>query len=88
MLDPEGWVHLRLHVEWPDEVAHAMLRLGSGVEVLEPREVREQIVATTQRILDRYGEAAVMEETAAVAVGGSIDRGQVMHTPSGSPAAR
>ena len=67
--DPEGWVHLRLQVEWPDEVAHAMLRLGSGVEVLEPPEVREQVVATAQRILDRYGEAAVMEETAAVAVG-------------------
>ena len=67
--DPEGWVHLRLHVEWPDEVSHAMLRLGSGVEVLEPREVREQVVATAQRILDRYGEAAVREETAAVAVG-------------------
>ena len=70
VLDPEGWVHLRLHVEWPDEVAHAMLRLGSGVEVLEPPEVREQVVATAQRILDRYGEAAVREETAAVAMGG------------------
>ena len=69
VVDPEGWVHLRLHVEWPDEVAHAMLRLGSGVEVLEPTEVREQVVATAQRILDRYGEAAVREETAAVAVG-------------------
>ncbi len=77
VLDPEGWVHLRLQVEWPDEVAHAMLRLGSGVEVLEPSEVREQVVATAQRILDRYGEAAVMEETAAVAMGALIDRGQV-----------
>ena len=67
VLDPEGWVHLRLRVEWPDEVGHAMLRLGSGVEVLEPLDVREQVVATAQRILDRYGEAAVREETAAVA---------------------
>ena len=65
--DPEGWAHLRLRVEWPDEVAHAMLRLGSGVEVLEPRAVRDEVTATARRILDRYGEAAVEEATAAVA---------------------
>ena len=57
VFDPEGWVHLRLRVEWPDEVAHAMLRLGSGVEVLEPLAVREQVTATARRILARYGEA-------------------------------
>jgi predicted DNA-binding transcriptional regulator YafY len=67
VLDPEGWVHLRLRVEWPDEVAHAMLRLGSGVEVLEPLAVREKVTATARRILDRYGEAAVEEATAAFA---------------------
>jgi predicted DNA-binding transcriptional regulator YafY len=67
VLDPEGWIHLRLRVEWPDEVAHAMLRLGSGVEVLEPLAVRDEVTATARRILDRYGEAAVEEATAAVA---------------------
>jgi predicted DNA-binding transcriptional regulator YafY len=60
-------VHLRLRVEWPDEVAHSMLRLGSGVEVLTPVAVREEVVATARRILDRYGEAAVEEATAAIA---------------------
>lgn len=65
--DPEGWTHLRLRVEWPDEVSHSLLRMGSGIEVLEPVAVREQILATARRILDRYGEAAVGEVTAAVA---------------------
>ena len=84
MLDPEGWVHLRLHVEWPDEVAHAMLRLGSGVEVLEPLEVREQVVATA---------SASSTDMARPRSGG--DRGRrwarlsdQVSAPAGSPAAR
>ncbi len=55
--DPAGWQHLRLRIEWPDEAAHELLRLGSGIEVLEPAEVREQIIATARRIVERY-EAA------------------------------
>ena len=54
MADPEGWLHLRLRVDWPEEASHALLRLGSGVEVLEPVEVRERLVATARRILGRY----------------------------------
>ena len=56
--DPDGWLHLRLRLEWPDEAAHQLLRLGSGVEVLEPIEIRERVAATARRIVERYAGAA------------------------------
>ena len=56
--DPDGWVHLRLRLEWPSEAAHVLLRLGSGAEVLDPPEVRDRVRATARRILERYGDRA------------------------------
>ena len=40
---------------WPDEVAALLLGVGSGLEVLDPPEIREQLVATAARVLERYG---------------------------------
>jgi predicted DNA-binding transcriptional regulator YafY len=52
--DPDGWTHLKVRLDWPDEAAHALLRLGSGAEVLEPAHIRERLVTTAQRIVERY----------------------------------
>ncbi len=52
--DPEGWPHLRLELPWPEEVAALLLGVGSGLEVLDPPEIREQLVATAARVLGRY----------------------------------
>lgn len=57
--DPEGWLRLRMRLPWPDEVAAVLLGVGSGLEVLEPAEVRDRIVATARRVVARYGGEAV-----------------------------
>ena len=52
--DPDDWLHLRIRLEWPDEAAASLLAAGSHVEVLEPAELRDRVVALAARILERY----------------------------------
>lgn len=52
--DADGWLHLRLHIPWPREVPGRMLAAGSGVEVLEPAEIRAAVVAAAERVIARY----------------------------------
>ncbi|HEX5589056.1 MAG TPA: YafY family protein [Candidatus Limnocylindrales bacterium] len=55
--DPEGWLHLRLRLDWPDEVPARLLAAGSSIEVLDPPEIRDRLVRIARRVLDRYGVA-------------------------------
>ena len=52
--DPE-WVRLRLELHWPEEVPGHMLSMGSALEVLAPAEIREHVIGTARRIVERYG---------------------------------
>ena len=53
--EPEpDWLRLRLDLSWPDEVPGRLLAAGSSVEVLEPFEIRERVIATARRIVERY----------------------------------
>jgi predicted DNA-binding transcriptional regulator YafY len=52
--DPDGWLRLRLRLDWPDEAPNAMLRAGRWVEVLGPPEVRARVAATARAIAERY----------------------------------
>jgi predicted DNA-binding transcriptional regulator YafY len=67
--DPDGWLHLRVRIDWPEEAAHLLLRLGSGAEILEPVEIRDQLVATARRILERYEATSPAGSPELVAVG-------------------
>jgi predicted DNA-binding transcriptional regulator YafY len=55
--DPDGWIHLRLSLDWPEEAAFRLLGAGSSIEVLEPPEIRERLVRIARRTLAPY-EAA------------------------------
>lgn len=56
--EPEpGWRRLRLTLVWPDEVPGQLLSVGSQLEVLEPTEIRDRIVAMAGRIVERYAAA-------------------------------
>ncbi len=55
--DPEGWQHLRLRLPWPDEVPAVLLGVGSGMEVLDPLDIRDRLVATAERVVERYRTA-------------------------------
>ena len=59
--DPEGWLRLRLRVSWPDEVANRLLSIGPRLEVLEPADVRERVIAIARRVVARYRESAPVE---------------------------
>lgn len=55
--DVEGWIHLRLRLDWPDEVPARLLAAGASIEVLEPPDIRDRLVRIARRVADRY-EAA------------------------------
>jgi predicted DNA-binding transcriptional regulator YafY len=54
--DPEvpGHVRLRVAFDWDDEAIGAVLRLGGGIEVIEPEWLRRSVIESAQAILDRY----------------------------------
>jgi predicted DNA-binding transcriptional regulator YafY len=52
--DPDGWTHLRLRLEWPDEVPASLLHAGPDAEVLEPAELRGRIERLARLVVERY----------------------------------
>jgi predicted DNA-binding transcriptional regulator YafY len=59
--DPDGWLRLRLKVSWPDEVATRLLAVGPSLEVLEPADVRDRVIATAGRVVARYRDSAPVD---------------------------
>jgi predicted DNA-binding transcriptional regulator YafY len=53
-VDPDGWTHLRLRIDWPHEVPARLVGVGSGLEVLAPEDVRAKVQDTAARVLARY----------------------------------
>ena len=53
-LDPEGWLRLRLRLDWPDDAAGTLLGAGRWVEVLSPPQVRARVRSTARAIVERY----------------------------------
>jgi predicted DNA-binding transcriptional regulator YafY len=56
--DPDGWDHLRVTVDWPDEVPGRLLAAGDGIEVLGPAEVRTRMRTLAEAALRRYADRA------------------------------
>ena len=52
--DPEGWIHLRLTADWPEEVPGRLIMLGSRAEILDPPEVRDRAILLARRMLERH----------------------------------
>jgi predicted DNA-binding transcriptional regulator YafY len=62
--DDEGWIRLRLRVDWPLEVPASLLSVGSDIEVLEPVELRSRVVTLARRVLERYPDVLPDDESA------------------------
>lgn len=45
---------LRLMVDWPDEAAGRFVAAAPGVEVLEPAQLRDEIVAAARTAIEAY----------------------------------
>jgi predicted DNA-binding transcriptional regulator YafY len=52
--DPDGWIHLLLRMDWPEEVPTRLLALGDLGEVLEPEHVRVRVAILTRQMAARY----------------------------------
>ena len=53
--DADGWLRLRLRLDWPEEVPGRLLGVGAGLEVLEPVEMRVRIARRAAAVVDVYG---------------------------------
>ena len=54
--DPDGWLHVRVQLDWPNEVVTQILAVGPHCELLEPAELRERIGAQARRVAAHYAE--------------------------------
>jgi len=52
--DPAGWRRLRLLLDWPEAVSAILLGAGPGLEVLDPPDVRDRVIAMARETLARY----------------------------------
>ena len=52
--DPDGWLGLRLRLDWPEEAAGVLLSAGPWVDVVSPPEIREGVAATARAVAARY----------------------------------
>jgi predicted DNA-binding transcriptional regulator YafY len=53
--DPDGWLRLRLRLDWPEEAPGHLLGAGRWVEVIDPPEIRARVASTARAIAERYG---------------------------------
>jgi predicted DNA-binding transcriptional regulator YafY len=52
--DPDGWVRVRLKLDWPNEVISQILAVGPDCELLEPVELRDKLGALARRVAAQY----------------------------------
>ncbi|MGI5379409.1 helix-turn-helix transcriptional regulator [Streptomyces sp. CA-251387] len=56
--EKDGWTRATVPIESVDHAHADFLRLGTGIEVLEPPELREKIARTVAELAERYGNSA------------------------------
>jgi predicted DNA-binding transcriptional regulator YafY len=59
--DPDGWKRVRLRLDWPEEVPGKLLGIGGDLEVLEPPEVRAELVALASGAVARHATRAASD---------------------------
>ncbi len=52
--DQDGWLRLRLRLDWPGDAARTLLSAGRWVEVLGPPEVRSRVASTARAVAEHY----------------------------------
>jgi predicted DNA-binding transcriptional regulator YafY len=56
--EPDGWRRFRLRLDWPEEIAGRLLGIGGDLEVLDPPEVRAELVALASGAIARHAPGA------------------------------
>ena len=52
--DADGWLRVRVSLDWPNEVVAQILAVGAECELVEPVELRERIAVQARRLAARY----------------------------------
>src|SRR4051794_21355961 len=68
--DPDGWIRVRVKLDWPNEVVSQILAVGPECELLEPVEFRERIAAQARRLAGHYVPAVAEQDIRSVAAAG------------------
>ncbi|WP_369173790.1 helix-turn-helix transcriptional regulator [Streptomyces sp. R28] len=55
--ETDGWTRVTVPIESVDHAHAEFLRLGTGIEVLEPPELRDKIARTVAELAERYGNS-------------------------------
>jgi predicted DNA-binding transcriptional regulator YafY len=58
--DADGWLHVRVTLDWPNEVVPQILAIGPDCELLGPAELRERVAAQAARLAARYSVAGAV----------------------------
>jgi predicted DNA-binding transcriptional regulator YafY len=66
--DPDGWLRIRVKLDWPNEVTSQVLAVGPDCELLQPAELRPRIAAQAARLAAHYAERPP-DDPAAASVG-------------------
>ena len=61
--DLNGWLVVLVHFDVEEMACEYALGFGSNLEVLEPRSLREKVIAAAQRVLKFYGPQTNTETT-------------------------
>jgi predicted DNA-binding transcriptional regulator YafY len=56
--DPDGWLRIRVKLDWPNEVTTQILAVGPDCELLEPPELRARIRTEAARLAAHYDDRA------------------------------
>jgi predicted DNA-binding transcriptional regulator YafY len=61
--DPDGWLHVRVKLDWPNEAVAQILAVGARCELLEPAELRERIAAQARALAAHYDTAGAADSS-------------------------
>ncbi len=67
--DAEGWLRLRLSLDWPDEVPGVLLGVGEDLQIIEPAEIRERLLEIARATIERYAALTAPAAGGAAGIG-------------------
>jgi predicted DNA-binding transcriptional regulator YafY len=62
--DPDGWLRIRVRLDWPNEATTQVLAVGPGCELIEPPELRRRIGEEARRLASAYDEPSAARHVA------------------------
>src|SRR5262249_1266181 len=62
--DPDGWLHVRVKLDWPNEATTQILAVGPGCELIGPEPMRQRIAEEARRLESLYAAGSGADSVA------------------------